>query len=156
MSIPLHNTVMGQRLIEGTLPDIARELKNLNAHLNRIAEAFDKAPTPTAPPPQPEAEADVIDALRAAKGELVGLIEERYGDPDKWPTVRKVRAVLDRLTAEQNDSDDIPDAAFLRHARRRQSQTKADRTIARAMADLARNRLTEIANANPEEEGREL
>ena len=156
MSIPLHNTVMGQRLIEGTLPDIARELKNLNAHLNRIAKAFDKAPTPTAPPPQPEAaEADVIEALRAAKGELVGLIEERYGDPDKWPTVRKVRAVLDRLTAEQNDSDDIPDAAFLRHARRRRTEV-SDSTIARAMADLARNRLTEVANANPEEEGREL
>jgi|688.fasta_scaffold492474_4 hypothetical protein len=40
--IPLHNTVMGQRLIEGTLPDIARELKALNVNMNRIAEAFEK------------------------------------------------------------------------------------------------------------------
>ena len=50
MSIPLHNTVMGQRLIQGTLPDIARELRTLNHNLaellvNRIAPAPEKPAT---------------------------------------------------------------------------------------------------------------
>ena len=60
MSIPLHNTVMGQRLIQGTLPDIARELRTLNHNLaellvNRIAPAPEK--------PAPDASIDLLASL---------------------------------------------------------------------------------------------
>jgi hypothetical protein len=36
---------MGQRLIEGTLPTIARELTTLNRNLERIADALERSST---------------------------------------------------------------------------------------------------------------
>jgi hypothetical protein len=39
MSIELHNTVMGQRLIEGTLPDIAHQLKRIADSLEKLTES---------------------------------------------------------------------------------------------------------------------
>jgi len=35
----LHNTVMGQRLIEGTLPDIAHQLKRIADSLDKLTES---------------------------------------------------------------------------------------------------------------------
>jgi hypothetical protein len=39
MSIELHNTVMGKRLIEGTLPDIAHQLKRIADSLEKLTES---------------------------------------------------------------------------------------------------------------------
>jgi hypothetical protein len=39
MSTELHNTVMGQRLIEGTLPDIAHQLKRIADSLEKLTES---------------------------------------------------------------------------------------------------------------------
>ena len=39
MSTELHNTIMGKRLIEGTLPDIAHQLKRIADSLEKLTES---------------------------------------------------------------------------------------------------------------------
>ena len=39
MSTELHNTLMGKRLIEGTLPDIAHQLKRIADSLEKLTES---------------------------------------------------------------------------------------------------------------------
>jgi len=72
----MHQTVMGHRLIEGTLPDIARELRTLNHNLaellvNRIAPAPEK--------PAPDASIELLAALVL----LRDSVRPMYFGPDR-------------------------------------------------------------------------
>lgn len=51
--IAFHQTAMGRQFFERTVPELVRELERLNANLERLAAAMERAPEP-APPAEPK------------------------------------------------------------------------------------------------------
>ena len=44
--IPFHATVMGRRFYEHTMPELVRQIAQLNEHLERLVNAAEASPTP--------------------------------------------------------------------------------------------------------------
>lgn len=40
--VPFHNTIMGRQFYDGSVPEIMKALKQINANLERIAVALEK------------------------------------------------------------------------------------------------------------------